>query len=69
MLSNDERRKDGGREEPNTKLLKSKILTKKRKMGIYQILIRPVIMYGANVMIMIKTDEENLKVAKKKYKN
>lgn len=50
----------------NKKILKSKLITKKTKIRIHESLIRPVMMYGAEVLTMTKADEENLRIAERK---
>lgn len=47
-------------------LLKSKILAKKKKNKIHESIIRPVIIYRAEVMKVTKEDEEAVKLADRK---
>lgn len=50
----------------NKKLLKSKILSKQTKLNIYKVLIRPIMMYAAETMILSKKDEEDLRIIERK---
>ncbi|CAG9829791.1 unnamed protein product [Diabrotica balteata] len=50
----------------NKRLLKSKTLTKKSKMSIYNTIIRPILLYAGETMTMVKKDEEDLRIAERK---
>lgn len=50
----------------NKKLLKSKFISKKTKIRIYNTLIKPIAMYGAEVMSMTRKDEERLRIMERK---
>ena len=48
------------------RLLMDKALTKNTKLKIYNTLIKPVLMYGAEIMVLTLKDEEHLKIFKTK---
>ncbi|KAI4460833.1 transposase is4 [Holotrichia oblita] len=50
----------------NKKLLKSKNISKRSKVRIYDTIRRPILMYSVETMTMTKKNEENLRVLKRK---
>ena len=46
----------------NTKLIKSKFLTKNAKMKIHKVIIRPVVIYSSQIWTLTAKDENNLRI-------
>lgn len=47
-------------------LLKSKLLSRKSKVTLYKVLVKPVVLYASSTWVTTKTDEKKLKVFERK---